>query len=184
MRCARTARGGDFGPLTLSGPSSLLLLDFTGGRPDALRETRKGYRLCSTTLRFIHIHWLCQNLIAHRIRNPVQNLIRRIFDAGIGLVELACCLRGNLAKHITILQCVQSFKDLIRTHDFSSRAVTLFYEVNAGDLNCSGSATCVEDCGNATKKGPLLVRCPNLNSSFRNLEQLRSEIRSSFLTTR
>src|SRR5438093_935777 len=45
-----------------------------------------------------------QNCLPLRACNPIQNLVHRFLDSGIGLVKLTGSLGSKLAKHITVPQ--------------------------------------------------------------------------------
>jgi hypothetical protein len=59
--------------------------------------------------------------VIHRdgVLETVQNLIRRVLEPSVRLVQLARRLRGELTEFITVTHVRESTKDKIRAHSFS-----------------------------------------------------------------
>jgi hypothetical protein len=57
-----------------------------------------------TALGVFCIHWIGHHVGPLIVGDAVQNVVRRVLNAGIRLVELASSLGGDLAEHITVLQ--------------------------------------------------------------------------------
>src|SRR5262249_16603122 len=50
------------------------------------------------------------------LREPREDVIHRVLDAGRGAMELTGRLRDQLAQHVTVLHRIQGAENQIRTH--------------------------------------------------------------------
>src|SRR6267378_4826428 len=63
-------------------------------------------RLSSSPLCFGKVFGFAQDVMTFRIGDLVKYLIHGFLNAGVRLMKLARCLRGKLAEHIPVPQCV------------------------------------------------------------------------------
>jgi len=87
------------------------------------------------SLRFLN------NFLTLGTGDPVQDFVGRVLDAGTGAMELPGRLGGELAKGVTISQCMDCFKNQFRPHDVSSCEMNDLYGASFGPTIQSGKSS-------------------------------------------